>query len=232
MKTTAMKWILGFGIAITTLAVGATAWTLNAEATAPTLGSTESIELSETTPTTLADMLTLAIQDEYLAQAEYNLILAEYGNIRPFSKIVLAEQTHIDLLIPLFEAYGIEIPVNTAADSTVLPESVSAAIAMGVDAEQANIAMYDLFLADETLPEDVKAVFELLRAASVKHLSAFQKDRVLGIGADVANLFKGQGQGQGQGNRGEGKSGFGGQGNRGNGSQNVDRQSQADCTNK
>jgi hypothetical protein len=230
MKTTAMKWILGFGIAITTLAVGATAWTLNAEATAPTLGSTESIELSETTPTTLADMLTLAIQDEYLAQAEYNLILAEYGNIRPFSKIVLAEQTHIDLLIPLFEAYGIEIPVNTAADSTVLPESVSAAIAMGVDAEQANIAMYDLFLADETLPEDVKAVFELLRAASVKHLSAFQKDRVLGIGADVANLFKGQGQGQG--NRGEGKSGFGGQGNRGNGSQNVDRQSQSGCTNK
>ena len=34
---------------------------------------------------TLADMLTYAIQDEYLARAEYELIISEYGNVRPFT---------------------------------------------------------------------------------------------------------------------------------------------------
>ena len=47
---------------------------------------------------TLESMLTYALLDEYLAQATYATIIEVYGEIRPFSKIVLAEQTHIDLL--------------------------------------------------------------------------------------------------------------------------------------
>ena len=62
------------------------------------------------TSLTLADMLTYAIQDEYLARAEYNLILGAYGNVRPFTNIVHAEETHIAALLPLFDAYGITAP--------------------------------------------------------------------------------------------------------------------------
>lgn len=188
-------------------------------------------EVSETAEYDLATMLTLALEDEYAAQAVYNLILENYGQIRPFSRIVRAEQAHIDLLLPLFEAYGIEIPANTAAETAVLPDSVEAAIALGVEAEKANIAMYETFLADETLPEDVRLVFEKLLNASQKHLNAFQKDRVLGICQGIANQFKGQGKAnEGKGffqNRGGNTSGRGqGQGNR---SQN---QSQSGtCTN-
>ena len=51
---------------------------------------------------TIQNMLTYAIQDEYLAHAEYKSIIGKYGSIRPFSNIIRAEETHINMLIPLF----------------------------------------------------------------------------------------------------------------------------------
>ncbi|MBN2540230.1 MAG: hypothetical protein JXB08_01760 [Bacilli bacterium] len=154
---------------------------------------------------TLEEMLTYAIQDEYLAQAEYQAIIAAYGEARPFTNIVEAEQTHIDLLIPLFEAYGFTVPENNASASVVLPESVTAAIATGVDAETANIAMYQAFLAQDNLPDDVRNTFELLVQASETHLQAFSKDRYAYFGSDMMNQIKNQwkkmlGDGSGDGN--------------------------------
>ncbi len=152
---------------------------------------------------TIESMLTYAILDEYLAKATYEEILAVYGDVRPFSKIVIAEQTHIDLLLPLFETYGIDVPENNAAASVVVPDSISSALATGVEAEKANIAMYETFLAQSNLPDDVRTVFESLKAASQKHLNAFQRDRLVGAGYDMAYQFKKMfGKGQ-QGSRGQ-----------------------------
>ncbi len=148
--------------------------------------------LSEDGTYTVEEMLVSAIQDEYLAQATYIAIIEAYGDIKPFSKIVLAEQTHIDLLLPLFTAYGIEVPVNDAAQYVVLPDSISSALATGVEAETLNIAMYVTFLAQTDLPADVQTVFEYLQAASENHLAAFSKDRLIGAGYDLANMFKNQ----------------------------------------
>lgn len=122
---------------------------------------------------TLADMLTYAIQDEYLARAEYELIISEYSNVRPFTNIMRAEETHIDALLPLFDAYGIAAPKDEGADCAVSVASLTAAYQAGVSAEVNNIAMYELFL-DETLPDNVKTVFESLMRASENHLRAFQ----------------------------------------------------------
>ncbi|MBI9042828.1 DUF2202 domain-containing protein [Lutibacter sp.] len=94
----------------------------------------------------LEEMLMYAIQDEYLAKAEYEAIIAEFGEVKPFTNIVLAEQTHIDMLLPLFATYEIEVPVNTAADSVVIPDSITSALATGIEAEEVNIAMYVTFL--------------------------------------------------------------------------------------
>ena len=44
-------------------------------------------------------MLTYAIQDEYLALAEYELIIEKYGSMRPFSNIINSEKTHIDMFL-------------------------------------------------------------------------------------------------------------------------------------
>ena len=122
---------------------------------------------------TLADMLTYAIQDEYLARAEYALISASFGSTRPFTNIMRAEETHIDALSPLFEAYGISAPTDEGASHAVAVASLTEAYQAGVNAEVNNIAMYETFL-DQTLPDNVRAVFESLLRASENHLRAFQ----------------------------------------------------------
>lgn len=76
---------------------------------------------------TLIEMLTYAIQDEYAARGEYELIIEEYGEIRPFTNIIRSEETHIDLLVPLFTAHGYTVPEDTSSDYVILPESLIAA---------------------------------------------------------------------------------------------------------
>ncbi len=125
------------------------------------------------TSLTLADMLTYAIQDEYLAYAEYDRILSENGSIRPFTNIIRAEATHIDALLPLFETYGIAAPADEGASHAVSVATLTEAYQAGVNAEVNNIAMYETFL-DQDLPSDVRIVFESLMHASENHLRAFQ----------------------------------------------------------
>jgi len=122
---------------------------------------------------TLSEMLTYAIQDEYLAYAEYDEIIKTFGAQRPFVNIIKAEATHIAALEPLFEKYGAEIPENTAGDLTVVPDTLLDALQAGVEAEISNIAMYESFLKQD-LPDDVRDVFTSLKDASQKHLSAFE----------------------------------------------------------
>lgn len=124
---------------------------------------------------TLEEMLTYSIQDEYIAQAEYAEIISVYGSVKPFTNIINAEGQHIAALEPLFADNGFTVPVNDAASRLVLPASLQESYQVGVTAEINNIAMYDRFLAED-LPDDVRAVFESLREASVNHLNAFQKN--------------------------------------------------------
>ncbi len=122
---------------------------------------------------TLEEMLVYAIQDEYLARAEYELIMNEYGKQRPFSNIIKAEEYHIQLLIPLFEKYEIAIPEDTSDEHVVLPADIEAALQTGVEAEVANIGMYENFLTKD-LPEEVAEVFAELKRGSENHLRAFK----------------------------------------------------------
>jgi hypothetical protein len=124
---------------------------------------------------TLEKMLTYAIQDEYLARAEYYMIMKEYGNIRPFSNIVKAEEYHVSLLVPLFEAYGLSVPADNAEIHLIMPDSIKRAVEIGVQAEIDNIAMYELFL-NQDLPLDVAEVFQELKRASENHLNAFKRN--------------------------------------------------------
>ncbi len=123
----------------------------------------------------LKAMLTYAIEDEYLAKAEYELIMDRYGRIRPFSNIVRAEEQHIQYLVELFNTYGYGIPADTAKDHVVLPQNLKSAFETGVGAEIDNIAMYEAFLERE-LPTDVRDVFEQLKQASENHLRAFKNN--------------------------------------------------------
>ncbi|MBN1837799.1 MAG: DUF2202 domain-containing protein [Spirochaetales bacterium] len=123
---------------------------------------------------TLEEMLTYAIQDEYLARGEYALIMEEYGQVRPFSNIIRAEERHIEWLEELFRKHGLSVPKDAAAEHVVLPASLEAASQAGVQAELDNIAMYESFLRQD-LPADVREVFERLKEASENHLRAFRR---------------------------------------------------------
>lgn len=149
-----------------------------------TLIGTTGISMADSTPygaagatldenLTIEEMLNFAIQDEFLAKAEYESIMAEFDTQRPYSNIVKSEETHITLLLPLFETYAFDIPVNDAATKVVLPDTLAETYVIGIEAEIANIEMYELFL-DEDLPDDVRDVFERLKSASENHLKAFE----------------------------------------------------------
>jgi hypothetical protein len=121
----------------------------------------------------LEQMLTYAIQDEYLARAEYYFIIDKYGSIRPFSNIVQAEEQHVSMLVPLFTKYGFAVPKDTAKEHIIVPDDLKVALETCVQAEVDNIAMYETFLG-KSLPDDVRDVFERLKNASGNHLEAFR----------------------------------------------------------
>lgn len=122
---------------------------------------------------TLSEMLTYAIEDEYMAYAGYDTIINTFGVQRPFTNIIKAESTHISELEPLFEEYGINLPENSAAEYVMVPDTLLDAFKAGVEAELGNIAMYETFLA-QNLPDDVRLVFTELMNASENHLAAFE----------------------------------------------------------
>ncbi|MDW7655930.1 MAG: DUF2202 domain-containing protein [Bacillota bacterium] len=146
---------------------------------------------SQDTSYTLEEMLTYAIQDEYLAKDEYTAIIDAFDVTRPYANIIRAEGSHIKALLPLFDAYNIPVPdENAVAGQAVIPETLAETFAIGVEAEKNNIAMYESFL-KQVLPDDVRFVFENLRDGSINHLAAFER----GISRDgTGNRFNGNGQ--------------------------------------
>ena len=120
----------------------------------------------------LGDMLNLALQDEYAARHEYELVITTFGEEQPFSSIIESEVSHIESLLPLFDAYGFVLPQDESDARVVTPESFTTALETCVQAEVNNIAMYDRFL-QEDLEEDVKSTFEMLKAASESHFESF-----------------------------------------------------------
>lgn len=125
---------------------------------------------------TLEEMLLYAIQDEYAARQEYDYILNSFDVTKPFSNIILSEETHISYLIPLFTQYNVELPADTSSEHIVSVTSLEEAFNIGVYAEIMNISMYNLFLEQDNLPDDVRDVFIKLRDASENHLQAFEKN--------------------------------------------------------
>lgn len=141
---------------------------------------------------TIQEMLTYAIQDEYLARAEYSAIIQAFDVDRPFTNIIRAESSHIVELEPLLEAY--QVPAADVAAITAMaatPATLAEAYATGVIAEKDNIAMYESFLKQD-LPADVRAVFENLRDGSLRHLAAFER------GGSISSPAAGTGNGFGR----------------------------------
>ncbi|QSX08519.1 DUF2202 domain-containing protein [Alkalibacter rhizosphaerae] len=123
---------------------------------------------------TLIDMLTYAVQDEYLAHGEYVAIMDKFGNQNPYANIKRSEEMHLSFLQEVYDSYGLAFPEDTSSDHSIIPEDLLQAAQTGVQAEIDNIAMYERFLEYE-LPENIEQVFIALKNGSESHLLAFQK---------------------------------------------------------
>lgn len=128
---------------------------------------------------TVEEMLVYAIQDEYLARAEYITIMTKFGQINPYANIRQAEEQHIAWLKDMFASLKLAVPSDEAARYIHVPASLKEAAQAGVQAEIDNIAMYDLFLAQPVVKDPRYAalvdLFVRLRDASKNHLEAFQR---------------------------------------------------------
>ncbi len=145
-----------------------------------TVGGSSGEPIAENTsplPTTsnLSSALITAIYDEYNARDTYQNVLNKFGQVRPFSSIVKAEEQHIQALVPLFSTYGLAVPAAPGG-GLAAPASVAAACSIGVQAEIANGQLYDDLMDGVSDYPDVQAVFRKLKAATMdKHLPAFQR---------------------------------------------------------
>ena len=127
----------------------------------------------------IAEMLRYAIEDEYLARGEYELIMRKFGSMRPFSNIIKAEESHIAWLRDAYTAAALAPPRDESASQVIAPATLKESFQAGIQAEIDNIAMYDSFLSSTIagLPENaaIRALFVRLRDASKNHLSAFRQ---------------------------------------------------------
>ena len=124
---------------------------------------------------TIETKLNKALMDEYHARDTYRKIIDTFGEVRPFSNIVLAEQRHINFLLPLYKKYSITVPPEPDTTGIAMPDTLTEACQIAVQAEEENINLYDELLTD-TNEQDIIAVFQQLQAASRdNHLPAFRR---------------------------------------------------------
>jgi len=116
-----------------------------------------------------------ALDDEYRAWCTYDQVIADFGEIRPFSNVREAEGRHIEALLALFARYGLAAPRNRWPGKVARYASARAACEAGVAAEIENAALYERLLAATQRP-DLLAVFRNLQEASQqRHLPAFRR---------------------------------------------------------
>ena len=120
------------------------------------------------------DALSQAILEEYGAFNLYQSVIAQFGNVYPFSQIVKAEQQHINALSRQAIKYGVEVPGNPGLASVPSFNTLSDACQAGAAAEIADAALYDQ-LKLVVAHTDILQVFNNLQSASLySHLPAFQ----------------------------------------------------------
>jgi len=150
-----------------------------------------------------------ALQDEYAGEAVYGRVLKDLGDVRPFSNVVHAEQRHAAFLEDLLKSRDLPVPENRSAGADVPGyASRQEACAAAVELEVHNVALYDRLLATDSLPEDVRLVFEHNRMASLDHHKpAFERcGGQAGGGAALAGRGgRGHGRGGDQMGRGRGR---------------------------
>lgn len=144
----------------------------------PNRGGQQSNAVGTTTTTTLSEQeaadLATAIQEEYTAMNTYQAVIDELGNVRPFARIVRAEQQHVNALIRVAQRFGVDVPENAGEVASIEWSTIEEACEMGVTFEQMDADLYDELLPNTTNPVLIRVYTNLQRASLERHLPAFE----------------------------------------------------------
>ncbi|WP_100640810.1 ferritin-like domain-containing protein [Marinobacter salexigens] len=116
-----------------------------------------------------------ALDDEYKAWATYDQVLADFGDVRPFSNIRDAEGRHINALLRLFERYDLPVPDNPWPGKVARFASLQEACEAGVKDEVENADLYERLFEATERPEILTVLRNLQAASQERHLPAFQR---------------------------------------------------------
>ena len=120
------------------------------------------------------EALHLALDDEYHALAVYQQVISDFGEVTPFVEIVESEARHIEALLKQFDKHGITVPENTWIGQVPSFDSIQAACQAGVEAELANVALYEKLFSMVDDPGLIQVFNNLSRASQESHLPEFQ----------------------------------------------------------
>lgn len=124
-------------------------------------------------PSEQADLLA-ALDDEYRALATYSRVVADFGDVAPFSEVAESERRHADALVRLLLRHGAPVPSNTWPDRAPRHASLREAYEAAVSAELENGALYERLLAGTTRPDLLGVYRQLQEASQQRHLPAFR----------------------------------------------------------
>ncbi|MDM7923355.1 MAG: hypothetical protein QUS14_13745 [Pyrinomonadaceae bacterium] len=121
------------------------------------------------------DGLLLALNDEYLAIATYTEVNRKFGDPRPFSNIVRAEERHAVMLKELFTKYQVPVPNNPWPGNVPTFASVSDACKASVQGEIVNRDLYTRLFKTTERADILDTYKYLQRASEENHLPAFER---------------------------------------------------------
>ena len=156
------------------------------------------IPLSEAEAHTLHE----ALDDEYRSWATYDQVIADLGEVRPFTNIREAEARHIEALCTLFARYGLNIPENPWPGKVERFPSVQSACEAAVADEIANGELYERLVGTTQRPDILTVLRNLQEASQQRHLPAFQRCAERSEGGGRGACGGGHGAGRHAGGRG------------------------------
>ena len=139
-------------------------------------GSGTGLLFVETAPLTEAEVVSLqaAIVEEYMAYNTYSEIIAEYGQVVPFSRIALAEQQHTEALLRLANYYNVAVPEDNGQTFNFAYTTLAEACQVGVEIETADAEDLQKMISETENPNLIRVYTNLMNASLNKHLVAFE----------------------------------------------------------
>ncbi|MCD3194743.1 hypothetical protein G8S49_05415 [Clostridium botulinum C] len=124
----------------------------------------------------LEKVLNYALEDEYMERTRCEMISDKYGEENNIAEIKMEQNTHIYKLLNLMKKNNIPLPGDKSREYLGgLPNTLSESYKLLVESKKESIEMYERFLKEYELPEDLKKVFEQLQLDCKKHMDMFSE---------------------------------------------------------